>query len=165
MYQQQQQQEDRTTTYGTLAERFGAASIHHELGETTKKSSIEWTRNEYNFLFNVILDGSDEDGCLKSYQPSLQLSETLSNGLYEGGHYKPGSSLHTHIKNSNIGKDFIEHVEMYICNCAGLADLEEINVDINNEDQVIEAFLFYYLLQRHDMVNEFVEIRDATILK
>ena len=73
--------------------------------------------------------------------------------------------MHAHIKNSNIVRDYLEHMEMYILNCAGIAELEEINVDIHNEDQIIEAFLFYYLLQRHVMVNEFVEIRDSPILK
>ena len=158
--QQQQQQQDRTTTYGQLGPRNYESSIYSHLGENIAALIIEWTRNNYNLLLDM-LHASNQD----ENEPTLYLSELLSTGSYQAGFYKPDASLHAHIKNSNIVRDYLEHVQMYICNCAGIYELEEINVDIHNEDQVTESFLFYYLLQRHVMVNEFVEIRDSPILK
>lgn len=160
MNYQQQQQEDRTTTYGQLGPRNYESSIHAKLGEKMAASTTGWVRENYNVLVDMLHASNQNE-----YEPTLYLSELLSTGLYQAGFYKPGASLHTHIKHSNIIKDYLEQVEMYIFNCAGIYELEEINVDIHNEDQVVEAFLFYYLLQRHVMVNEFVEIRDSPILK
>jgi len=158
--QQIQEQDNRTTTRGQLGPRNYEASIYSHLGENMNNIIIEWTRENYIVLLDM-LHAINQD----EFETTLYLSELLSTGLYQAGFYKPDASLHTHLKNSNIVRDYIEHVQMYICNCAGIAELEEINVDINNEDQVLEAFIFYYLLQRHVMVNEFVEIRDSPILK
>ena len=158
--QQQQEQDNRTTTYGQLQPRFWQASIDCGLEERVVPEFIDWTRENYNVIVDM-LHASNQD----EFETTLYLSELLSTGLYQAGFYKPGASLHAHIKNSNIVRDYLEHMEMYILNCAGIDELEEINVDIHNEDQIIEAFLFYYLLQRHVMVNEFVEIRDSPILK
>ena len=158
--QQIQQQEDRTTTRGQIGPRNYESSIYSQLGENMNSRIIEWTRENYIVLLEMLHANNQDE-----YEVTLYLSELISTGLYQAEFYKPGASLHTHIKNSNIVRDYLEHVQIYICNCAGIYELEEINVDIHNEDQVVEAFLFYYLLQRHVMVNEFVEIRDSPILK
>lgn len=173
--QQQQTREERMTTYGKLLPCEWETPIHSELGEKMDVLIIEWTCDNYNVLVDM-LDGYQgennpnhtnylpENERIKPYELSIELSEFLSNGLFEAGFYKPGTSLHSHIKKSNIVGDYLEHVDIYICNCAEIADLEELNVDIHNEDQMIEEFLFYYLLQRHVMVNEFIEIRDNQII-
>ena len=174
MFQQQEQSENRTTSCGKLQPRNWEASIHCQLGEKMDGLIIEWTQDNYNVLVEMIdgyrgqNDPNDsnylsEEQRVTQYEPTLYLSEILVDTLYKAS-IKPDGSLNTHLLNSNIVNEYLEHVEMYICNCAGIYELQDIELDINNEKRMVEKFLYYYLLQRHVMVNEFIEIRDNPII-
>lgn len=176
MFQQQEQEqsEDRTTTCEKLGPRSYESSIHCQLGEKMDGLIIEWTQDNYNILVEMIdgyqgqNDPNDSNYCpederITQYNvTSLYLAEILFDSSFES--FKPGGTLNTLLLNSNIVNEYLEHVEMYICNCAGIYELKDINLDINNEEKMVEKFLFYYLLQRVVMVNEFIEIRDNTII-
>jgi len=175
MAQQQQTHEEIMTTYGKLQPTGYETLIHHALGERMDALIIDWTRDNYNFLVDM-LDGYQgendpnhihylpEDERVKPYELSHNLAEYLSNGAYESGLYKPGTSLHTHILTSNIANEYLGRIDIYVCNFLRIHLLEEVNVDIANEAQVIEVFLFCYLLDRYVLLNEFIEMRDSQLI-
>ena len=167
----QQTQEEILTIYGKLQPFYWQTPIHCELGEKMDALIIEWTRDNYNLLI-VNLDwyqaeyypNNLENGLVTPYDPSIYLRDFLPSAMQEAGFYKPGSSLNTHILNSNIVKEYIEHVDTYVSERCVIEIVPVINVHINSEEEVVEAFLYHYLLQRHVMLNEFIEIRDNPII-
>ena len=169
--QQEQQQQAILTTYGKLQPFYWQTPIHCELGEKMDALIIEWTRDNYNVLIDRLdwyqgeYDPNNvEYGRVTPYEPSLYLTEFLPSALKEAGFYKPGSSLNTHILNTNIVKEYIEHIDTYISVRCVIEIVPVINVHIHSEEEIVEAFLYHYLLERVVMVNEFIEIRDNPII-
>lgn len=160
MAQQQQEQPEFIQGKLEIKEIVGEWQLYPEIKESMNNLLSEWTHNNYQEILPILYENEYTE-----YEESKKLCNILWTNLILND---PASSLNEFVLNSGIIQNYRISIYLYCCQELNInqdqidQDPEDI-FDINNNEQMTYSFLLSY--PQEILVNEFIEIRDAPVLK